>query len=72
MGRKSVMVAAILGAALSLPAVLNAEDQPHQAMSCPVDHDQLADILKKSVKPGGGPSNGGFDNNEWALSLINI
>jgi uncharacterized protein GlcG (DUF336 family) len=34
--------------------------------SCPVDHDRLADILKKSVKPGGGPSNGGLDNNEWA------
>lgn len=35
-------------------------------MSCPVDHNQLADVLKKSVKPSGGPSNGGFDNNEWA------
>jgi uncharacterized protein GlcG (DUF336 family) len=34
--------------------------------SCPVDHDHLADILKKSVKPSGGPSNGGLDNNEWA------
>jgi uncharacterized protein GlcG (DUF336 family) len=33
---------------------------------CPVEHDRLADILKKSVKPGGGPSNGGLDNNEWA------
>lgn len=37
-----------------------------QALACPVDHDHLADILKKSVKPGGGPSNGGLDNNEWA------
>jgi uncharacterized protein GlcG (DUF336 family) len=27
----------------------------------------LVDILKKSVKPGGGPSNGGLDNNEWAV-----
>jgi len=34
--------------------------------SCPIAHDSLADILKKSVKPGGGPSNGGLDNNEWA------
>jgi uncharacterized protein GlcG (DUF336 family) len=31
-----------------------------------VNHDQLADALKKSVKPSGGPSNGGLDNNEWA------
>src|SRR5436305_11037452 len=37
-----------------------------QSAPCPVDHDKLADILKKSVKPGGGPSNGGLDNNEWA------
>jgi uncharacterized protein GlcG (DUF336 family) len=34
--------------------------------SCPVDHDHLSDLLKKSVKPTGGPSNGGLDNNEWA------
>lgn len=33
---------------------------------CPVDHDQLADLLKKSVKSSGGPSNGGLDNKEWA------
>jgi uncharacterized protein GlcG (DUF336 family) len=37
-----------------------------EAAECPVDHDKLADILRKSVKPGGGPTNGGFDNNEWA------
>lgn len=36
------------------------------SVSCPVNHGQLADMLKKSVKPSGGPSNGGFDNNEWA------
>ncbi|WP_050385575.1 heme-binding protein [Bradyrhizobium pachyrhizi] len=35
-------------------------------VSCPVDHDHLVDILKKSVKPSGGPSNGGLDNHEWA------
>ena len=34
--------------------------------SCPIEHDRLADVLKKSVKPAGGPTNGGFDNNEWA------
>lgn len=39
-----------------------AQSQP----ACPVTHDQLADALRKSVKPSGGPSNGGFDNNMWA------
>lgn len=35
--------------------------------SCPVNSDALAQSLKKSVAPSGGPSNGGFDNNEWAV-----
>ena len=48
------------------PSATQAQDQPSPPMSCPVDHNQLSDILKKSVKPSGGPSNGGFDNNEWA------
>lgn len=60
---------AILVAASSIPQGLMAQDQPgaNTAASCPVDHDHLADILKKSVKPSGGPSNGGLDNNEWAV-----
>jgi len=51
-----------------LPTTATAQEQPqgNPALSCPVDHDHLADILKKSVKPSGGPSNGGLDNNEWA------
>jgi uncharacterized protein GlcG (DUF336 family) len=58
-------------AAVALIAMLSASPSAAQAAnsgspSCPVDHDRLADILKKSVKPGGGPSNGGLDNNEWA------
>jgi uncharacterized protein GlcG (DUF336 family) len=36
------------------------------AASCPVTADALATTLKQSVKPTGGPSNGGLDNNEWA------
>ena len=52
---------AVLGMAHSA-----AQTQNTDSLSCPVDHDQLADILKKSVKPSGGPSNGGLDNNEWA------
>lgn len=67
MDTRSVMAATLLlTTAFSMPAALNAQDQPRPAASCPVDHDQLADVLKKSVKPGGGPSNGGLDNNEWA------
>jgi uncharacterized protein GlcG (DUF336 family) len=34
--------------------------------TCPVQHDQLVQELKRSVKASGGPSNGGFDTNEWA------
>jgi uncharacterized protein GlcG (DUF336 family) len=37
-----------------------------QAADCPVTHDQLLAALKQSVKPSGGPGNGGLDNNEWA------
>ena len=32
----------------------------------PADHDKLEKALKASVKPSGGPTNGGLDNNEWA------
>ncbi len=35
--------------------------------NCPVSHDQLTKALQASVKASGGPSNGGFDNNEWAV-----
>ena len=33
---------------------------------CPIGHAQLQAALKASVKASGGPSNGGFDTNEWA------
>ena len=36
------------------------------AADCPADHDKLEKALKASVKPSGGPTNGGLDNNEWA------
>jgi uncharacterized protein GlcG (DUF336 family) len=55
MDARIVMAAAAMLAALSMPQALHAQDQSRPGMSCPVDHDQLADILKKSVKPGGGP-----------------
>lgn len=38
--------------------------------ACPASHAQLEAALKASVKPAGGPSNGGLDNNEWAV-LVN-
>lgn len=36
------------------------------AAQCPVTHDTLLAALKESVKPTGGPTNGGLDTNEWA------
>jgi uncharacterized protein GlcG (DUF336 family) len=37
--------------------------------TCPVDHAKLTQALKASVKPSGGPSNGGFDNNMWGAVI---
>jgi len=31
-----------------------------------VDQSKLREALRSSVKPSGGPANGGFDNQEWA------
>ena len=39
---------------------------PKPAMHFPLDHGTLLKALKASVKPSGGPSNGGLDNNMWA------
>lgn len=36
------------------------------AANCPVSQNQLSQALKASVKPSGGPSNGGLNNHEWA------
>jgi uncharacterized protein GlcG (DUF336 family) len=67
MAKRCVLaIAAAMTAAFSVPSGAIAQTQPPPGTSCPVDHDHLADILRKSVKPGGGPSNGGLDNNEWA------
>ena len=53
-------------AGLALFALLFATCAAHAA-DCPADHDKLEKALKGSVKPSGGPSNGGFDNNEWGV-----
>jgi uncharacterized protein GlcG (DUF336 family) len=60
---KTFVRATLVILAASPPVILHA--QAPSAASCPTDYGHLADVLKKSVKPGGGPSNGGFDNNEW-------
>jgi uncharacterized protein GlcG (DUF336 family) len=36
------------------------------AAECPVQHDQLVQSLRGSVKASGGPANGGFENHQWA------
>jgi uncharacterized protein GlcG (DUF336 family) len=51
---------------LSVAALLAATSQGAVAADCPADHDKLEKALKASVKPSGGPTNGGLDNNEWA------
>ena len=37
-----------------------------QAAPCPAEYEKLREALKSAVKPSGGPTNGGLDNNEWA------
>jgi uncharacterized protein GlcG (DUF336 family) len=36
------------------------------AQECPVSYEQLVNALATSVKPKGGPTNGGLDNHMWA------
>jgi uncharacterized protein GlcG (DUF336 family) len=48
--------------AILVPAPALAQAAP----DCPVTHDKLAEALRRSVKPSGGPSNGGLDNHMWA------
>jgi uncharacterized protein GlcG (DUF336 family) len=56
--KAAASVAALIGAALLAGRA--------EAADCPVTQDQLAQALRASVKPSGGPANGGFDNHEWA------
>lgn len=37
-----------------------------QGQDCPADYAHLQQALRSSVKASGGPTNGGFDNHEWA------
>src|SRR2546430_831468 len=56
-------LAASLACALFLGAAFS---QGASAANCPATHEQLTQALRASVKPSGGPGNGGLDNNEWA------
>jgi uncharacterized protein GlcG (DUF336 family) len=51
---------------LAVAAMLALTAQAQQVENCPVNHDQLVQILKESVKASGGPDNGGLPINEWA------
>jgi uncharacterized protein GlcG (DUF336 family) len=59
----SVALLCFVPAAQAQPAAPNSSS----ARNCPIQYGKLVDALKKSVKASGGPSNGGFDNNEWAV-----
>ncbi|MBV8755209.1 MAG: heme-binding protein [Hyphomicrobiales bacterium] len=56
----------LAGSAAFLLVAVAALPQESRAANCPATHDQLTQALRASVKPSGGPSNGGLDNNEWA------
>jgi uncharacterized protein GlcG (DUF336 family) len=60
------LAAALTPAILALAAPALSVGNAIAAAPCPVNHDQLTKALKASVKPSGGPSNGGLDTNEWA------
>lgn len=60
-------VDAAFGAGLLVFAAVSS--QAAAATNCPADHDKLEKALKASVKPSGGPGNGGLDNNEWGALL---
>jgi hypothetical protein len=55
-----------VGFGVGFATIAMAGSQAAVAADCPADHDKLGKALKASVKPSGGPTNGGLDNNEWA------
>jgi hypothetical protein len=54
----AAMTAAVLACAAAAPALADCAKLPN--------HAKLHDALAQSVKPSGGPSNGGLDLNMWA------
>lgn len=59
MPRKIVLTALLLASGLLVSSAA-------QAAACPADYGKLRQALQSAVKPSGGPTNGGLDNNEWA------
>jgi uncharacterized protein GlcG (DUF336 family) len=62
--RSSLFMSAALASLVLLPATgaIGAGKTP---ASCPIDEVEFSGVLKSVVKPSGGPSNGGLDNNMW-------
>lgn len=58
---KLMRLALPVWAMLAMAGAVNAQTSG----TCPVDEAKLTTMLKMSVKPSGGPSNGGLDNNMW-------
>jgi uncharacterized protein GlcG (DUF336 family) len=61
-----IVAASLTSALLAIAGFVAIVPAARAAAPCPVNHDQLTNALKASVKPSGGPSNGGLDHNEWA------
>jgi uncharacterized protein GlcG (DUF336 family) len=62
----SILVAGLLLAGTSILAETAIAAPPS---SCPVSEEAFAKVLKAAVKPSGGPSNGGLDNNMWGAVI---
>jgi uncharacterized protein GlcG (DUF336 family) len=57
---RALLTALTVGTAALLSVPAHAQDA-----QCPVNHDQLVQVLKQSVAASGGPDNGGLPVNEW-------
>jgi uncharacterized protein GlcG (DUF336 family) len=58
----------LIGAAIGVLLIVHSSSA-FAAPSCPTDFGKLTQALKASVKPSGGPANGGLDNNEWGAVI---
>lgn len=70
--KKQLLYVLALTAASSGVYADNDRSNGNQNARCPnITHAQLTTALKKSVKPSGGPTNGGLDFNMWATVVSN-
>lgn len=60
------LIGLLIPSAVFLVLETSTHAQADPSLECPASHEQLVQALQKSVKAAGGPTNGGFDNNEWA------